>query len=1034
MDELGSGLTLTETNAVLGTPQYMAPEQIRGSHVDHRADLWAMAVIAFECLTGVRPFRALTLGDLTMAICSNPAPVPSLVASVPDGFDAWFATGADRDPARRFQSGGELAEALASLCTAAPALVRNGDDPGSTTRALTATDVGPSQSSVASAPARTAARPLLLAIAIEAEAHLMQRLGDDYSGLLTEQRELFRSVALARGGVICDESSGSATLVFSQPEEALEAAVQLQRLSSEHHWPQGSVVRWQMVLDASDRAPTRAGVSTGDLRRVRELSAIAHGGQILLTSSAREQLSSPLPEIVVIDLGEHYVDADRPAMLRLFHAHAPGLLGDFAPVRVGDAARHNLPSEATEFVGRSRELRDVEELLAESRLVTLVGPGGIGKSRLARRAAARRVGASPDGVFFVPLAAVRDPQFVASAVAGVLGLVEQGGRPAIEVLVQHLAEREMLLVLDNFEQVIGAAGDLARLIREAPKLSLLVTSRVMLHQEGERVFAVPPLATPAPEEAIDLDDLQRHDAVGLFVNGARRVNPDFSLNERNAPAIAEIVRLLDGLPLAIELAAARTRLFPPDQLRRELKQRQGTLRDDSGDVARRHQALHDVVAWSHDLLSPAERALFRRLAIFVGGFTPLNADSVVADPLIGEVTAGLRQLVDKSLVRREVHEGRERLVMLECIREFALEELEKTDEGRRLRERHAQVYRDLAIETEPDLQREGATSARDHLAAENGNLRAALEWCLHEGAADNGIEIAASIWRYWQSVGRLQEGRRWLVELLAKPDLTVSARAKGLSALAGLAYWQGDYPSAISRYREALDLYRDLGDRLNVGSTIFGISTSTIWSGDSATGERLANEALEIFDDLGAREQIGMVRMAQGFARWMQGDLAGARPLWETSVQIAREVGDGVEAAHKALALASITFQQGRPDEALRDSIAAMNELLERRNVALTVMAIDWIAAMIVERAPELGAQLAGAAAQLRGPLGGGMKPEACGLPIVRAVASERLTTDQFTRAYNAGRRLSLPHAVELARRVIDLGATTLIGTSENTS
>ena len=208
------------------------------------------------------------------------------------------------------------------------------------------------------------------------------------------------------------------------------------------------------------------------------------------------------------------------------------------------------------------------------------------------------------------------------------------------------------------------------------------------------------------------------------------------------------------------------------------------------------------------------------------------------------------------------------------------------------------------------------------MAAENGNLRAALEWCLREGASDTGIEIAANIWRYWQSVGWLQEGRRWLVELLAKPELSVTMRAKGLSALAALAYWQGDYPAAIARYRDALDLYQNLGDRLDVASALFGLSTSTTWSGDSATGERLANEALAIFEDLGAREQIGMVRMAQGFARWMQGDLAGARPLWETSVEIAREAGDGLEAAHKALALASITFQEGRTDEALRSSIA----------------------------------------------------------------------------------------------------------------
>ena len=1025
IDELGSAGALTEPNAVLGTPQYMAPEQIKGASVDYRADLWSLAVIAFECLTGVRPFRAATFGELSIAVCSRPIPVPSAVAFVPDGFDAWFAKGTNRDPTGRFQSAAELAGALTRLCAHGDFTV--------TTQQTTAIETGATRSGVTTPP-QTAARQVLLASSVEAEAQLMERLGDHFPSFLEKQRELFRSVGLAQGGVICDESSGSAILTFSQPEDALLAAVQLQRLASGQQWPAGAAVRWQMAVDTCAQPATTAGAPIPDRARVRELSVIAHPGQILLTAAVREQLMSPLAGIILTDLGEHHVEADRPAILRLFQAHAQGLLGEFGPLRVGPAARHNLPAEATEFVGRGGELKEVDQLLAEARFVTLVGPGGIGKSRLARRAAARRMGAAPDGVYFVPLAGVRDSQFVASAVARVLGVVEQGGRPAIDVLVQHVAAREMLLVLDNFEQVIEAAPDLARLSREAPKLSLLVTSRVPLHLEGERVYAVPPLGLPALDGVIDLDDLARHDAVSLFVNGARRANADFSLDERNARAIAEIVRLLDGLPLAIELAAARTRLSPPDQLKRELKQRQTTLRDGSGDVALRHQTLHDVIAWSHELLSPAERALFRRLAVFVGGFTERGVDAVVADAATDDGSAGLRQLIDKNLVRREVHEGRERLLMLECIREFAAEELEKADEGRALRARHAQFYRDLAVETEPGLRREGATSARDQLVAENGNLRAALEWCLHEGAADTGIEVAANIWRYWQSVGWLQEGRRWLVELLARPELSVTARAKGLSALAALAYWQGDYPTAIARYRDALDLYRNLGDRLDIGTTLFGISTSTTWSGDSATGERLANEALVIFEELDAREQIGMVRMAQGFARWMQGDLAGARPLWETSVEIAREAGDGLEAAHKALALASITFQEGRTDEALRASIASMNELLDRRNVALTVMAIDWIAAMIVERTPELAGQLAGAAAQLRGPLGGGMRPEACGLPNVREVASHRLTNDRFTRAYNSGRRLSLAHAVDMARRVIDLDTTTALQAGQDFS
>ena len=1036
-DPLALGATLTDTGVVKGTPQYMAPEQIQGARkVDYRADLWSMAVIAFECLTGIRPFRGDVLGVLFLSICVEPMPVPSSFGvALPSGFDAWFAKAANRDPAQRFQSATELAETLAQLCAEAPFDINRTD---SGTVSGNSPWLGQTVAD-ADAPA-----VVLLALIIDAEPQLMQELGDAYRLVLEQHDRLVRMVSLARGGTIVDGGpafaaeaatarsrrsspvtraseggSGWTCILFGEPAAALDAAVQLQELAGQRGWPQGAVVRWRMALDVCDRTPGSAGVAERDLVRGRDLCSIAHGGQVLISDALRARLSELPAGVTLVDLGEHEIESHRLAPMRLFQVAAAGLLRDFGPLRTEHGMAHNLPSEATEFIGRSRQLIELGELLEGARLVTLVGPGGTGKSRLAVRAAAERLGDFADGVFFVPLAAVSDPRVVASTVAGILGIVEHSERPAIDLLVEHLAGRSMLLVLDNFEQVSGAAPDLTRLLRAAPNLTLLVTSRVVLHLDEERVYSVPPLAVPAVDGS-SLDALEQNEAIALFLNRARRVDPGFVLSEHNAGAVAEIVACLDGLPLAIELAAARTRLFTPAQLARELAQKQTMLRDDRGEVAQRHRALHDVVAWSHDLLSVEERALFRRVAVFVGGFTAPHAARVAEGPLVGDVAATLHSLVDNSLLRREVHEGRERLIMLECVREFALEELDRTDEGGTVRRRHTQVFRDLAAENAAELQRPGAAAACGRLTVEDGNLRAALERCLRDGEAD-GLAIAASIWRYWQMVGRMQEGRRWLVELSATPNLSITARAEGLTALAGLAYWQADYPSAIARYREALELYRDLGDRLNVGMTLFALSTSSTWSGDTLAGERLAAEALDIFEEIGAREQIGMVRMAQGFARWMQGDLIGARPLWEMSIAIAREVGDHVEAAHKSLALASITFLQGDVDEALQSSITAMNELIDRHNVALTVMAIDWIGAMIVTRSPEVGAQLAGAAAQLRGPLGGGMKPEANGLPDARAVGRQKLGEEAFRRAYNAGRRLPLAQAVALARRAGEL-------------
>ena len=322
----------------------------------------------------------------------------------------------------------------------------------------------------------------------------------------------------------------------------------------------------------------------------------------------------------------------------------------------------------------------------------------------------------------------------------------------------------------------------------------------------------------------------------------------------------------------------------------------------------------------------------------------------------------------------------------------------------------------MAGAAEPRLRRPDQGATKRRLEAEEPNLRAALRFCLATGDAESGLRIAGAIWRFWQSEGRLEEGRRWLSDFLELPGVSPEARALGLVALGGLAYWQGQYPEALAHYRVAHDLFARLGDAFGVADTLFDMSTASSWGGDAEAGARLAEQALARFETLGAREQVGMVRMAQGFARWMQGDLAGARPLWEASIAIAREVGDNMEAAHKRLALASITFLEGRHGQAIAEALDAMEELQQHGNVSLTVMALDWIAALGAEREPDRCVRLAGAAAQLRRTLGGGMRPEACGLVPARDVAARALDSATLERAWREGGRMRLPEAVAYAR------------------
>jgi non-specific serine/threonine protein kinase len=813
----------TVTGLMLGTPAYMSPEQANESEkVDHRSDLWSLGVIAFECVTGRRPFRGRGLGELLVQICSAPIPVPSSIATVPPEFDAWFARAVARDVDRRFQSAREMADALRDATREPPAAVTGVQDDG----------------------------------------------------------------------------------------------------------------------------------------------------------RARRDRSPPLPA------GES--------------------LG-------------NLPTEGTAFVGRRSELRRVRALLANARLVTLVGPGGTGKTRLSLRVGAELAEDFPDGAHFAPLAAIDDARLFASAVAGSLGLPEPGDRPAIDTVVEHLAPRRLLLILDNLEQIPDAATDVARLLDGAPGLRVLVTSRVGLGLPREQVFDVPPLEVPAIDGVADPATLAAVDGVALFVCRAQMVVPGFELSEDNAGAVARIVARLEGLPLAIELAAARVQHFSPRDLARRLERGFELLRGVTGEHPARHQTLRDTVAWSYDLLEDGERTALRRLGVFAGSFSRQAAHDVVAAPPLEDVDELLASLVRKSLLR-ETGPERDRYSMLEPIREFAEEELEKSGEAQPMRRRHAAYFAGLAEAAEPALRRAGQMAVKRRLEAEEPNLRAALRSCLGVGDADQGLRIGGAIWRFWQSEGRLEEGRRWLSDFLDLPSVSPQARARGLVALAGLAYWQGRYPEALSQYRAAHELYSRLEDAFGVAETLFDMSTASSWSGDAEAGARLAEQALARFEALGAREQVGMVRMAQGFARWMQGDLTGARPLWESSIAIAREVGDHVEAAHKRLALASITYLEGRQTQAMAEAFEAMEELHQHGNVSLTVMALDWIAALAAEREPERCARLAGAAAELRRTQGGGMRPEASGLVPARDVAARLLDATTLDRLWREGARMPLDEAIDYAR------------------
>ncbi|MBV9542821.1 MAG: AAA family ATPase, partial [Chloroflexi bacterium] len=521
-------------------------------------------------------------------------------------------------------------------------------------------------------------------------------------------------------------------------------------------------------------------------------------------------------------------------------------------------ADHNLPPARTSFVGREQLLVEVRRLLTRAsgncRLLTLTGPGGTGKTRVALEAVAGVLEQFEDGARFVSLAPITDPRLVAATIAQTLGVREVGSRPPLESLKSSLRGRQLLLVLDNFEQVLAAAVELGELLEECPRLQILVTSRAALRLSGEREVVVPPLALPSPDTP-----LSSCESVQLFAERAQAVKSDFRLTPVNAAAVAEICQRLDGLPLAIELAAARTRLLDPASILARLEHRLQLLVGGARDLPARQQTLRNTIAWSYDLLDSAEQALFRRLAVFVGGCTLEAATAVCAVDL--EVLDAAESLVVKSLVRPVVREpGETRLSMLETIREFGLEQLARTGELGAVRRRHAEYFSQLAERAEPGLAGPAVRGWLDRLETDHDNFRAALEWGLAEGgqtARETALRLAGALAGFWWTRSYWVEGRDRLERALAAAPVRSAARMKALHGAGWLAHFQQDSASARSFLQQSLAIAQELQDQWTIAWVLHALGRVAYFEHDAGIARALAQQSLAIAEAIGDRWLVG---------------------------------------------------------------------------------------------------------------------------------------------------------------------------------
>jgi len=764
---------------------------------------------------------------------------------------------------------------------------------------------------------------------IEGSSRLWERDPARMQVALARHDTLARRNVVDHDGSIVKMTGDGMCAVFKDPRGAIESALAFLRELAAPDSGDGCELKVRCGIHVGAAQSRDNDFFGTTVNRAARIMSAAHGGQVLLSQAVVDLVRGRLPQAVSLrDLGlVHLRDLARPE--RLYQVLHPALQQDFPALRSLEATPNNLPQQATSFVGRERELEDAREALRRTRLLTLFGAGGIGKTRLSLQLAAEVLDDYPDGVWLVELAPIADPRLVPQVVASVLGVKEDASLSIADALAAYLADKATLVVLDNCEHLLDACARLAeRLLRAAPQMKLLASSREPMRIPGEAVYPVPALDVPEAIRPGEEGAVATYPSVRLFLERATSVLPSFRLTGANAGTVAGICRHLDGIPLAIELAAARVRAMPIDAIAARLHDRFHLLTGGSRTALPRQQTLRALIDWSHDLLAPPERALFRRLAVFAGGCTLDAAEKICAgsDVASGTVLDLLVSLVDKSLVVADVDAGRYR--MLETIREYAAERLQESGEEKGVRSRHLDHFLAFAETASPQLSGPDQGSWQALLAADRENLRAAHVWCGHaeEGGA-KGLRLVNAVRPYWFGSGLLKQGKHATLEALARPGAQGRdhSRCLALFAAGQLCSFLGDYGEAVDYLEESLSIARELGDRGRIAATLQPLGLAALGQGDFSLGRRHLVEALELARGIGDPYQIAGAANAVAQLYRVEGDLAGAEPLYDHVVEAGRNLGDPYCVAIGLLNLCMVYIARGALEQtcrALREVIA----------------------------------------------------------------------------------------------------------------